>query len=120
MTTSLSKSLDPGPDGSPVSRTQYVDRVLALYSSSTETVGHVRTSDRRLAGQLFDSGVPFHVIRAALILAAVRRRCRPPEADSLEPIRSLYYFRPVIQEILRHPMDPVYLHYLEHKLATLT
>lgn len=119
MTAPLHQPLDTGPRDSPVSRRQYVDRALALYAASPETVGHVRASDRRLAGQLFDSGVPFAVVRAAFVVAAVRRRCRPPDTEALEPIRSLHYLRPVIQEILRRPLDPLYLDHLEHKLATL-
>jgi hypothetical protein len=106
-------------DHSPPDRCEYVNAVIAMYRSTPGTLGHVRTSDRRLARQLFDDGVHLDVVRAALILAASRRQLRPPDAPSLEPIRSLFYFRPVINEILRRPIDPLYLDYLERRLAEL-
>lgn len=120
MTTQLHELLDAhiGND-KPLSRYRYVDTVLGLYRNAPGTVGHVRPSDRRLAGRLFDDGVPLDVVRAAVILAAVRRGFRTPDDLPLEPIRSLFYFRPVINEILKRPMDPQYLEHLLRKLVEL-
>ena len=36
----------------------------------------------------------------------------------LPTIRSLHYFTPAIEEILRQPLPAGYLAYLEHKIAT--
>jgi hypothetical protein len=120
MTTQLHELLDAHiGDDKPLSRYQYVDTVLGLYRNAPGTLGHVRPSDRRLAGRLFADGVPLDMVRVALILAAVRRGFRPPDALPLEPIRSLSYFRPMIDEIIRRPIDPHYLEHLQRKLAEL-
>ena len=45
-----------------------------------------------------------------------RRLIRPADAPRLSPIRSLAYFRPVIDELLAHPAPESYLDYLRLKL----
>ena len=103
-------------DAATLDRSQYVAAVLEAYSNTPGTLGSVRAADRKLARHLFDSQVPFQVIRAALALAALRRTCRAHDAEPLEPVRSLHYFKPVIAEILKNPLDPLYFRYLEAKL----
>ena len=76
-------------DTSDLDRSRVVTAVLEAYRNSPATLGHVRASDRELAGHLFDSQVPLQVVRAAFALATLR---------------------------LRYPVDPVYLRYLEAKL----
>jgi hypothetical protein len=44
-------------------------------------------------------GVPLETVETALLLGALRRMIRPPDAPRLTPIRSLAYFRPLIEEI---------------------
>jgi len=100
-------------------RSGYVDAVLTHYRRTPGTVGYLRPHDRRLAGELFDKGVPLSVVLTAFTLAAVRRGYRPPGAPPLETIRTLHYFRPVIEEIIRQPLDPVYVAYLGRKLDQL-
>ena len=101
------------------SRRDYVDAVLDAYRSTLSVLGHVRASDRRLAGQLFDDQVPLDVVRGAITLAAVRRLCRPDDAEALQPVRSLHYFKPVIAELVGNGPDPAYLAYLQHTLSRL-
>lgn len=100
-------------------RARFVDSVLAAYKKTPGTVGIVRKADRRLASQLFDSGVSLELVTAALALAASRRISRPEDADPLEPVRSLHYFRPVIDELLRGDHDPFVLSYIEDRLQRL-
>jgi hypothetical protein len=45
-------------------------------------------------------------------LALGRRKARPPDADPLQPIRSLHYFLPVIDELPPGPPPDGYLNYL--------
>ena len=46
------------------------------------------------------------------------RRClRDPALQPLQPIRSLHYFLPVIEEVLRMEISPDYVRYLRRKLA---
>jgi hypothetical protein len=46
----------------------------------------------------------------------LRRLIRPADAPRLSPIRSLAYFRPVIEELRAHPAPDSYLDYLRLKL----
>ena len=101
----------------PADRTRYIAAVLDAYRRTPGTLGHVRPADRRLAEKLSDAGVPFATVEAALSLAAARRAVRPDGAPLLPPIRSLHYFKPVIDEILGLPPDPAYLAYVQDFLA---
>lgn len=97
----------------------YLKTVLDSYLALPDTPARVSRYDRRLALQLFDRGVPFATVEAALLLATARRLCRPLDAPPLTPIRSLHYFLPLIQEITHQPLPKDYVRYLRHKLATL-
>lgn len=102
---------------STLTREQYVRHVLALYQATPGTNGRVRPADRRLAEQLHDNGTTTEIVHAALLLAAARRNSRPHDAHPLQPVASLHYFVPVIQEVQTKPLDPGYVQYLEGKLA---
>jgi hypothetical protein len=102
-----------------ISRQIYVQQILDLYRRAPGTTGHVRKSDRRLAGELHYSGITLDVIRSAIFLAVARRSFRPASAPPLAPIASLHYFRPVIDELIADPPDPGYLSYVQHMLATV-
>jgi hypothetical protein len=73
-------------------------------------------SDQWLARRLYDEGVPLHTVETALLLGSLRRLIRPADAPKLSPIRSLAYFRPVIDELRAHPAPEGYLDYLRLKL----
>ena len=73
-------------------------------------------SDQWLARRFHDDGVPLHVVEAALLLGSLRRLMRPADAPRLSPIRSLAYFRPVIDELRAYPAPESYLDYLRLKL----
>ena len=94
----------------------YVRTVLERYRTTPTTAGYVRRADRQLAAQLYHRGIPLTLIEAAFTLAATRRLFRPHEAPPLNPVRSLHYFLPVIEELLREPPDPDYIRCLEWKL----
>lgn len=94
----------------------YVKAVLDHYRRTPGTLGHARPEDRRLAGILYDRGVSLDQIKAALLLAVVRRTLRPKDAAPLNPVRSLHYILPLLDEIRLNPPDPGYLRYLQSKL----
>jgi hypothetical protein len=60
--------------------------------------------------------VPLHTVETALMLGSLRRLIRPADTPKLSPIRSLAYFRPVIDELRAHPAPEGYLDYLRLKL----
>ena len=80
---------------------EYIRQVLEAYRKTPGTMGTVRRADRVLAAQLYQRGVSVSVIENAFVLAATRRLIRPADAPPLGAIRSLAYFLPVIEEVLR-------------------
>ena len=99
---------------------RYVQRVLDLYRQTPGTSGHLRPADRRLAHVLYQRKIPISIIRAALLVTVSRRTFRSsPDAEPLPTIRSLHYFRHVIEELIDQPLPDGYLDYLCWKLAPL-
>jgi len=96
---------------------EYVRQVLEAYRKTPGTMGTVRRADRMLAAQLYQRGLSVRVIENALVLAATRRLIRHADAQPLGTIRSLAYFLPVIEEVLKLRVSPDYFDYLRHKLA---
>ena len=97
----------------------YVETLLALYCKLPDTPNRHSRYDRRLAIQLYQQQLPLSLIENAFLLATARRLLRDPSYPPLNPIRSLHYFLPVIQELLDHPPPPAYFDYLRTKLAPL-
>jgi hypothetical protein len=94
----------------------YVRAVLAAYVALADTPDRPRPPDRTLAAQLYHRQIPLQLVRDALILTHARRTLRLPEAPPLPPVRSLYYFLPVIEELLKKPLPDMYIDYLKAKL----
>ena len=80
----------------------------------------VSASDQRLARSLHQEGVPLETVETALLLGSLRRLIRPADAPRLSPIRSLAYFRPVIEELQESPAPENYRAYLRLKLRQAT
>jgi hypothetical protein len=99
-----------------VERQLFVKTVLDHYRRTPGILGHARPEDRRLAGILYDRGVSLEQVDTALLLAVVRRSFRPKDAAPLNPVRSLHYILPLLDEIRLNPPDPGYLRYLQSKL----
>lgn len=72
--------------------------------------------DRQLAREWHRRGVPLKIIRAAFLLAAARRTFRRSDAAPLGPIRTLFYFLDLIDEVTDEPVDRGHLDYLVTKL----
>ena len=94
----------------------YIRKVLDAYRHTPGTTGVVRRNDRLLAAALYDRGVPRLAIENALRLAAARRLVRSPDAPVLQPVRSLSYVMPVIDEVLQVRVSPDYYRYLQFKI----
>jgi hypothetical protein len=103
-----------------VTEQEYVYRLLAAYRATPGTCGIARRTDRLLAQQLYQRGLPLTTAENAFALAAVRRLARPDGAEPLSVIRSLAYFLPVIDEILSTNIDPRYFQHVRYKLQRLT
>jgi hypothetical protein len=94
----------------------YVRSVLNLYAQIPGTCLRARRSDRVLADHFFDQQVPIDIVDAALLLGSARRmfRCGP----ALGAVRSLHYFRPIVEELLAKPLPREYLSYLRLKVRS--
>jgi hypothetical protein len=99
--------------------TEYMRRVLDAYRTTPGTCGLVRKPDRAFALQLFTRGVSLAVVENAFVLAAARRLIRPADAPPLGVIRSLAYFGPVIEEVLRLDVSEAYFEHLRQRLSRL-
>ena len=53
------------------------------------------------SGNSGSASIPLTTVETAFLLASLRRAARRPDAIPLGPIRSLHYFLPVIEELLR-------------------
>ena len=100
-------------------RRSYLCAVLASYLELPDTPSRSRPPDRALAGRLYDRHIPLQTVQQAFLLASARRRIRPQDSPPLQPIRSLYYFVPVIEELLQTPLPKGYQQYLKRKLSAL-
>ena len=96
-----------------IAKKDYIRKVLNAYRRTPGTTGAVRRNDRLLAAVLYDRGVSVTVVENALILAASRRIFRSPDAVPLQPIRSLHYLLPVIDEVLQLRINQDYFRYLQ-------
>jgi hypothetical protein len=94
----------------------YVASVLTLYLELPETPMRASMPDQSLARHFHHEGIPLHVVEMAMMLGSLRRLIRPADAPRLSPIRSLAYFRPVIDELAEHPAPEGYVDYLRLKL----
>jgi hypothetical protein len=98
-------------------RVRYATRVIKRYRTLPGTLPRTLRQDRNLALRLYDRGVPLQKVEDAFVLAIARRTFRSG-SDPIEPIRSLHYFMPVIQELELEPPLPEYLAYLKDRLLT--
>ena len=102
-----------------VSQDKFVDTVLQTYVSLPDTPNRTRRDDRYLAMMWHRKAIALFQVKAAMLLATLRRNFRDPEAEPLEPIRSLRYFVPLIEEIQHSGVEESYVEYLKEKLSSL-
>jgi hypothetical protein len=100
----------------PDSAAVYVASVVTLYLEMPDTPMRVSASDQWLARHFQQDGVPLETVETALLLGSLRRIIRPADSPRLTPIRSLAYFRPVIEELQENPAPENYRDYLRLKL----
>ncbi len=97
----------------------YVPAVLAMYTALPETPARTCPADRKLAEEWQRSGITLEIVESALLLGELRRLGRPPDYPKLNPIRSLYYFVPLIEELMEKPLPDGYVEYMKSKLQKL-
>jgi hypothetical protein len=100
-----------------VTAKQYRRSVAHLYTQFASN--RLSRYDQRLVDELFAHNLTIDVVRSALILGSACRLSRDPKAGPLPRVRSLYYFRPLIDEILAQPLAPRYIDYIQFRLNQL-
>ena len=103
-----------------IDQRDYVRRLLDAYRATPGTTGIVRRSDRLLAVELHQRGVPLEAVENAFVLAAARCIMRPTGVAPLGTIRSLAYFSPVIEEVLQLDVGWEYFQHLRRHLRRAT
>ena len=96
----------------------YVRTVLDIYVSIPNAPERPRRDDRFMATRLYRQGIPLYEFECAILLGCARRELQEHE-EPLQPIRSLRYFAPVLEEVRSQPVDPRYVLYLREKLSGL-
>jgi hypothetical protein len=96
---------------------QYCQTLIELFFRLPDMPLRVSRADLCLARQLWTRQIPLRVVETAFLLACARRAARPAAAVPLGPIRSLYYFVPVIEELLANPVPKTYVDYLRRHVV---
>jgi len=94
----------------------YVRTVLDAFVSLPSAPLRPRRDDRFLAEKLYRQSVPLRVLQYALLLGCARRELQEHD-EPVQPIRSLRYFVPVLEEVRHQPVDAAYVRYLRSKLS---
>jgi hypothetical protein len=93
-------------------KARYLAQILECYRKLHGSLGGVLSDDRKTALVLHDRHIGLDVVQQAFVLALARRSVN----EHREPIRTLRYFLPVIEEIVHTPPDAAYLQHLERRL----
>lgn len=112
MPVNVPSNAHPSETAGDVDRTAYVTTVLDHYVSAADTPTAARRTDRALAASFHQRGVPLTDVIHAIRLCMLRRHKRNPALDPLEPICSLAYMRPMVEQLQRKPHDPGYVEYV--------
>jgi hypothetical protein len=97
----------------------YIDAIREDFLALGCVAGRFGAADVRMAEDLQRRTIPLAVVRQALLLGACRKYGSWLENGSSGPIRTLYYFRELIEEILKQPLPAGYEAYLRRKVKQL-
>jgi len=99
-------------------RSDYVNRIIDLYIDAPDTADMPRDTDWPIAGAMYDAGIPLEIVEFAFHIAFLRRYLANLERDGYSPeIRSLAYFRTVIDSITPTECDPAYMAFIASNYA---
>jgi hypothetical protein len=99
-------------------RADYVNRVIDLYIGAPDTADMPRDTDCTIAGAMYDAGISLEIVEFAFHIAFLRRYLPNLERVGYSPeIRSLAYFRAVIDSLTSTERDPAYMAYIASSYA---
>jgi hypothetical protein len=100
----------------PATEAEFIEQVrkcLLQYSIFSSSFG---TADRKLAADLFRTGISFDQIERALLLGLCRKYVSSLNSTVPNPIYSLAYFLPCLDEVSQTPSSDQYWDYLRRRL----
>ena len=97
-------------------RRDYLAAALRLYLDSPGAPEKASRADWAVAATLHQRAIPLEALVHAIRLATLRR-ARPGESP--EPVRSLAYYRRVLDDLTPEELDPGYIDYVEHRYRAL-
>ncbi len=100
-----------------MSRRHYLAAVIRLYLAQPGAPPRASRDDWAAAQDLFARGVDLADLRHAVRLATLRRLAAAP---SCGPVRSLAYYRRVLDQLAPDELDPTYVDYIARRYAALT
>lgn len=102
-----------------MNRGQYLEALLSLYLQQPDTPTRASRNDWAIAADFYRRGIALSCLAHAIRLSTLRRYQRSPEEPALQPIRSLAYYRQVLQGLTPDELDPGYVDYVASKHAHL-
>lgn len=92
-----------------MTRRDYIEEILRLFLEQPDTPATAKRSDWAVAADFYRQRIPLDLITFAIRLATVRRLQRDPDYGPLAPIRSLAYYRTVLDSLNPDDLDPDYV-----------
>lgn len=100
-----------------MNRQNYLAAAIRLYLDQPGAPPRASRQDWAVAQTLFARGVSLHDFTHAVRLATLRRLLRA--GQPLPPIRSLAYYRQVLDQLTPDDIDPGYVAYIAYRYRTL-
>jgi hypothetical protein len=97
----------------------FINAVVAMYTALPDTPARARPLDRRLAETWHCRQLSLQTIESAFLLGQLRRLGRPLDYPKLQPIRSMYYFVPLLEEVLQQPLAADFVEYAKMKILAI-
>jgi hypothetical protein len=94
----------------------YIDQVKKLFLAYPIVHSSFTEADRKLAERLFREGVSLETMTRALLLGLSRKSISELNSNQQQPIRSLSYFIPLLEEVSQIQVSDQYWRYLRFKL----
>ncbi len=94
----------------------YVREVREMFLRPTCVQAQFTSDDQQLATLWYQAGVPIETFRRAWLLGCVRKSMTLINHPATQPIRSLRYFVPLLQEVQQEPIPDSYWQHLEFNL----
>ena len=94
----------------------YVRQVREMFLRPTCVQAQFTSDDQQLATLWYQAGVPVKTFRRAWLLGCVRKSMTLINHPATQPIRSLRYCVPLLQEVQQEPIPDSYWQHLEFNL----